>query len=59
MDEWFILSEMKCLIPGNDTMSIAPITASDSLDGQLLTFSFVIKAENEMRCYVIWNGQSS
>lgn len=56
MDEWFISVKLNCLIPGND--KIEPITALNSLCGQLLTFSFVIQAENAMKCYIMHNGQT-
>ena len=58
VDEWFISSKLNCLLPGNKQNKIEPITGLHSLCGQLLTFSFVVQAENAIKCYIIWNGQT-
>ena len=33
------------------------VTAKDNVCGQLLTFSFHVNDVNEIKCYIIWNGQ--
>merc|ERR1712154_235893 len=43
-----------CMIPKADQH----ITASDRLCGQLMTFMFNVDASDEMRCYLVWNGQT-
>ena len=35
-----------------------PITAKDTLNGQLITFSFHVEEENKIKCYILWNGQT-
>ena len=45
----------KCLIPRPD----GHITAKDGICGQLLTFMFHIEQKDEIRCYIVWNGQAS
>ena len=46
----------KCLIPGRDNQH--NITSKDAVNGQLLTFQFNVEAENAIKCYIIWNGQT-
>merc|ERR1712228_654239 len=45
----------KCVIPQSDKHHI---TAIDRLCGQLMTFMFNVDAKDEMRCYIVWNGQT-
>ena len=35
-----------------------PITAKDTLNGQLITFSFHVEEADKIKCYILWNGQS-
>ena len=35
------------------------VGATDDLCGQLMTFMFNVEAEDEIKCYIIWNGQTS
>merc|ERR1740123_186603 len=45
----------KCVVPkGNGSH----ITANDRCCGQLATFMFNVDAADEMRCYIVWNGQT-
>merc|ERR1712129_416558 len=34
------------------------ITATDGVCGQLITFMFSVEASDQIKCYVIWNGQT-
>ena len=45
----------KCLIPKQD----GHITADDNICGQLITLTFQIEQKDEIRCYIVWNGQAS
>ena len=45
----------RCLLPGQGGQHIV---ATDGLCGQLMTFMFFVEARDEMRCYLVWNGQS-
>ena len=45
----------KCLIPKKDG---GAITAGDGICGQLLTFMFNVEQKDEIRCYIVWNGQT-
>ena len=73
--EWYFETIRRCIIPRkgfgdgttervhNDKKHTKPndktITATDSINGELLTFSFHIEQIDEMKCYIIWNGQMS
>ena len=46
-----------CLIPGQDDSH--NITSDKSVDGKVLTFQFNVEAKDEVKCYIIWNGQTS
>ena len=35
------------------------ITSRDSVNGRLMTFSFHVEQADEIKCYIIWNGQTS
>ena len=35
------------------------IGATDALGGQLLSFNFVVEAEDQIKIHIIWNGQTS
>eukprot|EP01083_Nonionella_stella_P112971 332844_1 len=58
VDEWYFEALRKCLIPGTGTNDDR-ITALSNLNGQLLTFSFHIEAADAIKCYIIWNGQTT
>jgi len=45
----------KCVIPRSNKQHI---TAIDRLCGQLMTFMFNVYAKDEIRCYIVWNGQT-
>ena len=45
----------KCLIPRKDNDNII---GSNQLCGQLLTFMFNVQQVDEIKCYIIWNGQT-
>ena len=50
----------KCIIPRKDGKGDDDnITASDGLCGQLMTFMFSVEALDEIKCYLVWNGQTS
>eukprot|EP01084_Bolivina_argentea_P044447 81786_1 len=44
----------KCIIPSEETN----ITALDTVNGQLLTFMFNVEQSDEIKCYLVWNGQT-
>eukprot|EP01084_Bolivina_argentea_P243359 407990_1 len=44
----------KCLLKTQDKT----ITASDRLCGQLMTFMFMVERMDNIKCYVVWNGES-
>eukprot|EP01084_Bolivina_argentea_P103002 184530_1 len=46
----------KCLIPKLKHEKDS-ITALDNLSGRLITFVFCVEQMDEIRCYIIWNGQ--
>eukprot|EP01084_Bolivina_argentea_P102236 183191_1 len=63
--EWFMVAARQCLIPGivpkagkKQQTPDKVITATDNVCGQLMTFSFHVEARDEVRCYIIWNGQT-
>ena len=35
------------------------VSATDGLCGQLMTFMSHVEATDEIRCYIVWNGQTS
>ena len=43
-----------CVLPKVDKN----ISADEHLCGQLLTFSFQVDQADEIKCYIIWNGQT-
>ena len=45
-----------CILPRNATPHVC---ATDGLCGQLMTFMFNVEAIDEIKCYIIWNGQTS
>ena len=55
--EWYFESGRKCLIPDKNKKQI--ITYLDSVDGQIITFSFHVQASDQIRCYFIWDGKQS
>ena len=46
-----------CLIPGRDDAQ--NITSDKSANGKLLTFQFIVERQDAIKCYIIWNGQTS
>ena len=44
-----------CILPRKDKH----VSADEGLCGQLLTFMFNVEAADEIKCYIIWNGQTS
>ena len=56
--EWYVESGRQCLIP-NGHEDGSNITSTDPLDGQLMTFSFHVETIDQIRCYIIWNAQTS
>eukprot|EP01084_Bolivina_argentea_P124173 220036_1 len=48
----------KCIIPEKVEYKEQNITANDGLCGQLLTFMFCVEQDEEIRCYLVWNGQT-
>eukprot|EP01083_Nonionella_stella_P300014 1022028_1 len=64
LDEWYIQAVRDCIIPGiveqkQSQRHNQRITAQEKVNGQLLTFSFNVEAEDQIKCYIIWNGQTS
>lgn len=57
VSEWFMNAARLCLIPGQDDSH--NITSDKSVDGKVLTFQFNVEAKDEVKCYIIWNGQTS
>eukprot|EP01083_Nonionella_stella_P071763 192963_1 len=53
--EWYINSSATCLIPGQRPQD--DLGAKHHFKGGLLTLSFHVKQENEIKCYLFWNGQ--
>ena len=47
-----------CLIPHKDDDK-HNITSKDPVNGQLLTFQFIVEGQEAIKCYIIWNGQTS
>ena len=47
----------KCLIPGKSVEH--DITSKDAVNGQILTFQFNVETADAIKCYIIWNGQTS
>eukprot|EP01084_Bolivina_argentea_P024419 45498_1 len=58
VDEYGFELLQNCLIPRGTKENPNHITSNTNLRGELLTFMFNIKTRNEIRCYVIWNGQT-
>eukprot|EP01083_Nonionella_stella_P099541 279889_1 len=63
LDEWYIQAVRDCIIPGIDEQKQSQrcnqrITAQENVNGQLLTFSFNVETEDQIKCYIIWNGQT-
>ena len=52
--EWFFEAVSTSLLP----TKLATITGKDDVRGELLTFSFHVHTEEEIKCYIIWNGQT-
>eukprot|EP01084_Bolivina_argentea_P084419 152672_1 len=51
----------QCVIPekhSQNTYTYNNITASDAVNGELITFMFNVEQKNEIRCYIIWSGGS-
>jgi len=44
----------QCIIPN----AAKNITARDAVCGQLITFMFSVEASDQIKCYVIWNGET-
>eukprot|EP01084_Bolivina_argentea_P031652 58583_1 len=45
----------QCLLPKSEKKN--RITSHDNVCGQLLTFSFHVRATDNVKCYMYWNGQ--
>eukprot|EP01084_Bolivina_argentea_P264927 448937_1 len=48
----------KCIIPRGDIKDAKNITPKTDVCGQLITFMFNVEAINEIKCYIVWNGQT-
>eukprot|EP01084_Bolivina_argentea_P227773 384746_1 len=57
LPEFHIELVNRCLIPGKDMNTHK--TASDKLGGELLTFSFQVRSTKDIRCLLIWNGETT
>lgn len=57
VSEWYINCQRECILPGIGDKKDKSIGAVDNVCGQLITFSFNVEAANEIKCYIIWNGQ--
>lgn len=70
--EWYAQQLQKNIIPGkrksvnDDDDDDGPIpllerglSAKDKCNGQVMTFSFQVDAADEIKCYIVWNGQMS
>eukprot|EP01084_Bolivina_argentea_P273055 465040_1 len=44
----------KCIFPKKS----GHIKAKDTVGGQLMTFMFNVEQKDEVKCYLIWNGQT-
>ena len=58
VSEWFMNASRVCLIPGKDNDK-HNITSKHPAKGQLLTFQFIVESPEGIKCYIIWNGQTS
>eukprot|EP01084_Bolivina_argentea_P054990 100835_1 len=61
INEWHMDAVIQCLIPGSrrtNKQYNSNITARDGVCGQVITFSFNVEQSNEIKCYIIWNGQT-
>merc|ERR1712154_193330 len=45
-----------CILPRSKQKK--HITATDGVCGQLITFMFNVEANDEIKCYIVWNGQT-
>eukprot|EP01084_Bolivina_argentea_P060759 111007_1 len=56
VNEWYFDAVRTCLIPqkSNDK-----ITALTNTGGELLTFSFHVEQKDEIKCYIIWNSETT
>ena len=63
--EWYIEALRRNIIPGRGgdgddiPMKERALGAMDNVCGQLMTFSFQVEAEDEIKCYIVWNQQMS
>ena len=73
--EWYIEATRTCLIPrigfGDGTKEIKhnsdekvkledkTITSMSDICGQLLAFSYCAESQDNMKCYISWNKQTS
>eukprot|EP01083_Nonionella_stella_P020917 58011_1 len=49
----------KCIMPIKDAKGKdVSITANDRICGQLMTFMFNVEKRDEIKCYLVWNGQT-
>eukprot|EP01084_Bolivina_argentea_P263818 446674_1 len=48
----------KCLLKSGTSKERKNITSEDSLCGQLLTFMFVVDGIDDIKCYMVWNGET-
>eukprot|EP01084_Bolivina_argentea_P035108 65123_1 len=54
LPEIYFQLRRKCLIPGEKSH----ITALHPLGGELIIFSFQVEAKDDIKCFLIWNGQT-
>eukprot|EP01084_Bolivina_argentea_P051322 94408_1 len=45
-------------MPKYNRTNPAHITADTDVCGQLITFMFVVEQKDEIRCYIVWNGET-
>ena len=52
--EWFFEAVRTCLLPVRTGWFFEAITSKDSMRGELLTFSYHVHTDEEIKCYIHW-----